>query len=75
MDFETDAKRIEALRAKIRRFPKTPGVYLMKDVRGRVLYVGKAKDLRSRVGSYFQESADLLSTRRGHRLPRHRNRG
>jgi len=63
MDLETDTKRIEALRAKIKHFPKTPGVYLMKDTRGRVLYVGKAKDLRSRVGSYFQDSADLLSTR------------
>ncbi|MCP4251002.1 MAG: excinuclease ABC subunit UvrC [bacterium] len=45
------------------RFPKTPGVYLMKDTTGRVLYVGKAKDLRSRVNSYFQESADLLNSR------------
>jgi excinuclease UvrABC nuclease subunit len=40
MDFDTDAQRIEALRAKIKRFPKSPGVYLMKDRRGRVLYVG-----------------------------------
>lgn len=48
---------------KIRHLPKTPGVYLFKDIRGTVLYVGKAKDLRSRVGSYFQDSADLLRTR------------
>jgi len=54
---------IESLRAKIRHFPKTPGVYLMKDSRGRILYVGKAKDLRARVASYFQNSADLLATR------------
>ena len=49
----------EALLEKIRTFPKAPGVYLMKDDRGRVLYVGKAADLRSRVLQYFQPSADL----------------
>lgn len=58
-----DAGRIAGLRELISRFPKSPGVYLMKDGRGRVLYVGKAKDLRSRVSSYFQDSADLLGTR------------
>jgi excinuclease ABC subunit C len=54
---------IEALRARIATFPKAPGVYLMKDAAGTVLYIGKAKDLRSRVSSYFQPSADLLNTR------------
>ena len=39
--------------AKVREFPKTPGIYLMKDSAGRVIYVGKAKTLRSRAGSYF----------------------
>lgn len=58
-----DPSHIERLREKISAFPKTPGVYLMKDARGLVLYVGKAKDLRARVSSYFQESADLLATR------------
>lgn len=55
--------RLEAIRRQIAEFPKTPGVYLMKDREGRVLYIGKAKDLRSRVSSYFQPSADLLNTR------------
>jgi excinuclease ABC subunit C len=55
--------RLQQIREKVSHFPKTPGVYLMKDDHGRVLYVGKAKDLRSRVSSYFQPSADLLNTR------------
>jgi excinuclease ABC subunit C len=47
----------------IRHLPKSPGVYLFKDDKGKVLYVGKAKDLRSRVSSYFQNSADLMQSR------------
>jgi excinuclease ABC subunit C len=43
--------------AKVREFPQTPGVYLMKDSAGRVIYVGKAKSLRSRAGSYFNQGA------------------
>jgi excinuclease ABC subunit C len=42
---------------KVRSFPHSPGVYLMKDEAGRVIYVGKAKDLRSRAGSYFLKAA------------------
>lgn len=58
-----DENKTAELREKVARFPKTPGVYLMKDKSGVVLYVGKAKDLRARVGSYFQPSADLLGSR------------
>jgi excinuclease ABC subunit C len=44
---------------KVRTFPQTPGVYLMKDATGRVIYVGKAKNLRSRAGSYFRKEASV----------------
>src|ERR1700740_1965691 len=40
---------------KIRTIPTDPGVYLYKNAEGEVIYVGKAKNLRSRVGSYFHE--------------------
>lgn len=46
-------------RDKVRTFPTTPGVYLMKDNRGRVIYVGKAVNLRSRAGSYFTKQAAI----------------
>ncbi len=51
------------LRAKAGGLPAGPGVYLFKDSAGVVLYVGKAKSLRSRVCSYLQPSADLLASR------------
>ncbi|HND10977.1 MAG TPA: GIY-YIG nuclease family protein, partial [Pseudomonadota bacterium] len=40
------------------KMPTDPGVYLMKDKRGRVIYVGKAKNLRNRVRNYFHRSGD-----------------
>ena len=48
----------EALEEKLERLPAAPGVYLMKDARGEVIYVGKALSLRSRVRSYFGRSSD-----------------
>jgi excinuclease ABC subunit C len=43
--------------AKLKRIPPGPGVYLYKDSSGLTIYVGKAKSLRNRVRTYFQESA------------------
>jgi excinuclease ABC subunit C len=42
---------------KVKQFPPSPGVYLMKDAQGRVLYVGKAKNLRNRAAHYFTKAA------------------
>jgi excinuclease ABC subunit C len=56
-------KILNEIREKIRTFPTGPGLYFMKDSADRVLYIGKAKNLRSRAGSYFQPSSDLLSSR------------
>src|SRR6516164_3202601 len=42
---------------KVKQFPAAPGVYLMKDAQGRVIYVGKAKNLRNRASHYFTEAA------------------
>jgi len=51
--------RLRALGLIARALPAVPGVYLMKDSAGIVLYVGKAKNLPDRVGSYFLPSTDL----------------
>ncbi|MEA2675114.1 MAG: excinuclease subunit [Chloroflexota bacterium] len=48
------------LEAILKKLPDRPGVYLMKDARGTVLYVGKAQSLRSRVRSYWQKEAPGL---------------
>lgn len=53
------SQRLDNLLAKARQLPRTPGVYLMKDDKGRVIYVGKSACLRDRVSSYFQPSTKL----------------
>src|SRR5947199_3465539 len=51
---QTPAERTAEMR---RQLPDSPGVYLFKDRRGRVLYVGKARSIRKRVGSHFSKPA------------------
>ncbi|MCI9406313.1 MAG: excinuclease ABC subunit UvrC, partial [Oscillospiraceae bacterium] len=46
--------RLDILREKVRRLPKEPGVYIMRDKAGKIIYIGKAKALRNRVSSYFR---------------------
>ena len=46
----------EHINLKLKNLPKEPGVYLMKNRQGEIIYVGKAKSLKSRVSSYFQAS-------------------
>lgn len=48
----------DKLKEKIKEFPTQSGVYLMKSSADKIIYVGKAKNIRSRVKSYFQESKD-----------------
>jgi excinuclease ABC subunit C len=48
----------QSLEEQIHDLPTSPGVYLMKDSEGTILYVGKAKNLRSRVRTYFGKSGD-----------------
>ncbi|PYU90839.1 MAG: hypothetical protein DMG25_16315, partial [Acidobacteria bacterium] len=45
----------ETCRQKAEALPNQPGVYIFKDEAGRPIYIGKAKSLRSRVRSYFQD--------------------
>ncbi len=60
---EKDENRLINIKEAIKAFPTTPGLYFMKGLKDKVLYIGKAKNLRSRVASYFQPGADLISSR------------
>ena len=55
--------KFETVREKIKTLPTRPGLYFMKGHADKVLYIGKAKNLRSRVASYFQPASDLASSR------------
>ncbi len=55
--------RFDTIRKKINSFPTGPGLYFMKGPSDKVLYIGKAKNLRSRVASYFQPGGDVAVSR------------
>ena len=63
-------ERRESLEAQVASFPDAPGVYLFKDPRGRVLYVGKADVLRDRVRAYFGPTLDVRHIRMVERAER-----
>ena len=63
MACEKGQDRYELIREKVTSFPTGPGLYFMKGSADEVLYIGKAKNLRSRVASYFQQGSDLTSSR------------
>jgi excinuclease ABC subunit C len=60
----TNLERSEPLRRQLADLPTRPGVYLYRDREGHLLYVGKAKVLRNRVKSYFQNRPQDAKTRR-----------
>jgi excinuclease ABC subunit C len=53
------ARHVSKLEDKLKALPTKPGVYMFRDVGGQVLYVGKAKSLRTRVRSYFQKGTAI----------------
>ena len=52
------SSRFDEVRDKVKEFPTQSGVYLMKSQIDKIIYIGKAKNLRSRVRSYFTDSKD-----------------
>lgn len=55
----SSTSRTDELRELVREYPTQSGVYLMKNSAEKIIYVGKAKNLRNRVRSYFQDSKDM----------------
>ncbi|MBW4664727.1 MAG: excinuclease ABC subunit UvrC [Chroococcus sp. CMT-3BRIN-NPC107] len=49
----------ERLAARLKEIPREPGVYIMRDISDRIMYIGKSRALRSRVSSYFRQAQKL----------------
>ncbi|MBO5195518.1 MAG: excinuclease ABC subunit UvrC [Clostridia bacterium] len=58
-----DEKTLKYLREKAALLPKSPGVYIMENADGKVIYVGKSRALKNRVSQYFHGSHDAKTTR------------
>ena len=63
MTKEENEARLEKLRAIVRALPEKPGSYQYYDADGTIIYVGKAKNLKSRVSSYFHSEVDRFKTK------------
>lgn len=55
---------MDNIKEKIKALPNLPGVYLMKDKENKVIYVGKAKNLKRRVSQYFLRKQDILKVKK-----------
>jgi excinuclease ABC subunit C len=47
---------VKEVEKKLKALPTSPGVYFYKDIKGEIIYIGKASNLRNRVRQYFQKS-------------------
>ena len=54
---------VEALHQRTKLLPQEPGVYIMKDGKGQIIYIGKAKSLKNRVSPYFRSEIGRASCR------------
>jgi len=59
MDNQINSEKIEKLRVAALDTPTEPGVYIMKDADGQIIYIGKAKSLKNRIKSYFYGEKDI----------------
>lgn len=59
----SDLDRLEYLKTKVASLPENPGVYQYYDREGKIIYIGKAKNLRKRVSSYFLKNHDYGKTK------------